>query len=77
MNVIENDRLRVAVTPAYGARVVSLLDKLSGREWMTTGPESPNTGEEVRYWGDEAVAWDECFGPGERRTWRVRMTAGA
>jgi len=58
---IENDRVRVGVSAAYGARVVSLFDKASGREWMTGGKESPNTGEDVRYWGDEAVGWDECF----------------
>ena len=58
---IENDRLRVGVSASFGARVVSLFDKASGREWMTQGGESPNTGEEVRYWGDEAVGWDECF----------------
>jgi galactose mutarotase-like enzyme len=58
---IENDALRVGVTPAYGARVVSLFHKASGREWMTEGGESPNTGEDVRYWGAEAVGWDECF----------------
>ena len=61
VTLIENDRLRVGVTPAYGARVVSLFDKASGREWMTEGSESANTGEDVRYWGEEAVAWDECF----------------
>lgn len=58
---IENERLRVVLTPGYGARVVSIFDKASGREWMTAGKESPNTGEDARYGGDEAVAWDECF----------------
>lgn len=58
---IENEDLRVGVNPAYGARVVSLLDKASGREWLTAGGESASTGEDVRYWGEEAVAWDECF----------------
>jgi galactose mutarotase-like enzyme len=61
MNIIENDALKISVNPAYGARVVSLFDKASGREWMTGGGESLNTGEDARYWGDEAVGWDECF----------------
>jgi galactose mutarotase-like enzyme len=58
---IENDRLRVGVSVDYGARVVSLLDKRGGREWMTSGGQSPDTGEEARYGSAEAVGWDECF----------------
>lgn len=61
VSYIENDRLRVGVATGYGARVVNLVDKASGREWMTAGGESPNTGNEARYSGDEAVGWDECF----------------
>ncbi len=58
---IENKALAVAVAPDYGARVVSLIDRASGREWMTQGGESANTGEDAVYLGDEAVGWDECF----------------
>lgn len=58
---IENDMLRVGVAAAYGARVVSLFDKVSQREWMTAGGESTNIGEEARYSVHEAVGWDECF----------------
>lgn len=58
---IENPNLRVGVTPDYGARVVSFIDKLSGREWIAQGSESANTGEDAVYLGDEAVGWDECF----------------
>jgi len=59
--VLENDRLRVAVTPDYGARVTSLVDKRTGREWIAQGPQSRNTGEDAEYAGNEAVGWDECF----------------
>ena len=58
---LENDQLKVGVSPAYGARVVHLVDKASGREWMTQGDESPNVSEDVRYLDKEAVGWDECF----------------
>jgi galactose mutarotase-like enzyme len=61
VHIIENECLRVGITPAYGARIVSLLDKSSGREWMTQGTESPNTGEDAVYSSPEAVGWDECF----------------
>jgi galactose mutarotase-like enzyme len=59
--VIENEDLRVGVMPDYGARVVSLLDKASGRDWILSGDPSPNTGEDAVYGADEAVGWDECF----------------
>lgn len=59
--ILENDRVRVAVTPDYGARVTSLFDKESGREWIAQGSPSRNTGEDAEYAGDEAVGWDECF----------------
>ena len=58
---LENQQLRVVVAPDYGARVVSLLDKSAGREWMTLGGFSSNTGEDAAYLAAEAVGWDECF----------------
>ncbi len=58
---MENELLRVGTAPHYGARVISLLDKKSGREWMTQGGESEQTGEDAVYSSKEAVAWDECF----------------
>jgi len=61
ITILENQHLRVGVTPRFGARVVSLLDKASGREWMTQGVESTNVGEAAVYQGPEAVGWDECF----------------
>ena len=59
--VIENEAMRIVLQPEYGARVVSLLDKASGRDWIFAGPQSRNTGEAAVYGGDEAVGWDECF----------------
>lgn len=58
---LENTELRVGVAPHYGARVTSLVDKASGRDWIASGGESRNTGEDAVYLGDEAVGWDECF----------------
>jgi galactose mutarotase-like enzyme len=58
---IENGDVRVRVAPHYGARVTSLLDKATGRDWMAPGGESPATGEEAVYLANEAVGWDECF----------------
>lgn len=61
VSFLENDHLLVAIAPDYGARVTSLFDKAGGREWITQGRQSPNTGEDAVYFGDEAVGWDECF----------------
>jgi galactose mutarotase-like enzyme len=58
---IENAELRVVVQPDFGARVVSLIDRRSGRDWMAKGEVSANTGEDARYGVGEAVGWDECF----------------
>lgn len=58
---IENDALRVDILPGYGARVSSLVDKASGRDWIFPGGQSSNTGEGAVYSRDEAVGWDECF----------------
>lgn len=58
---IENENIRVGVDPAYGARVTNLVNKATGRDWMTQGGQSTNTGEDTVYAGDEAVGWDECF----------------
>jgi len=59
--ILEDQHLRVGVTTQFGARVVSLFDKASGREWMTQGAESTNIEESAVYGGPEAVGWDECF----------------
>ncbi|MDP1730494.1 MAG: hypothetical protein Q8L54_04800 [Devosia sp.] len=58
---LENEAMRVGVNPAYGARVTSLVDKATGRDWIAPGGESPATGEDAVYLADEAVGWDECF----------------
>lgn len=55
------DRLNLVVVPDYGARVVSLTDRSTGRQWLVTGPKSANTGECAIYGAEEAVGWDECF----------------
>ncbi|MCX7301657.1 MAG: hypothetical protein NTX73_15035 [Rhodobacterales bacterium] len=58
---LENADLRVDVSPSYGGRVVHLIDRQTGRDWMVPGGESPQTGEDAVYGANEAVGWDECF----------------
>ncbi|HVY52490.1 MAG TPA: hypothetical protein VHA07_13135 [Devosia sp.] len=59
--LLEHGGIEVELDPAYGGRVVSLIDTRAGREWMTSGGRSENTGEDATYREDEAVGWDECF----------------
>ncbi|MBN8997888.1 MAG: hypothetical protein J0H54_00470 [Rhizobiales bacterium] len=59
--VIESDRMRVAVEPDFGARVVSLLDRSSARDWIFPGSRTDDVGEDAVYGADAAVGWDECF----------------
>jgi galactose mutarotase-like enzyme len=58
---IENESMRAGVVPDHGARVVHLIDKVTGRDWMAAGGTSSQVGEDAIYGRDEAVGWDECF----------------
>jgi hypothetical protein len=62
---LENDDLRLVVCPDLGARVLSLLPRRSGREWLVQGepPSEPSAwaGEDAVFGGREAFGWDECL----------------
>lgn len=73
---IGNARLNLTLSPDYGARVQTLTDKLTGREWLVTGPDSPQTAEDAVYGSAEAIGWDECFptvGVCEHPGWQGRL----
>ena len=63
--VLDNNRVRVIVVPALGARVISLTDRFSSREWLVAGdpPADPAAwaGREAVFDGDVAFGWDECL----------------
>ena len=63
--VLDNDRVRVVVVPALGARVISLTDRFASREWLVAGdpPADPTpwAGHEAVFDGDVAFGWDECL----------------
>jgi hypothetical protein len=61
---LENDAIRLVVCPDLGARVLSLRDRRSGREWLVQG-EPPSeasawAAEDAVFGGREAFGWDEC-----------------
>ncbi|HEY4200127.1 MAG TPA: hypothetical protein VGM83_06165 [Devosiaceae bacterium] len=59
--ILENEHIRLAVRPERGARVVSFIDKRTGREWLVQGEHISPTGEDARFGPDAAIGWDECF----------------
>ncbi len=62
--VLENDVVRVVAVPSLGARIVSLLDVRTGREWLVQGaPPGPAdwAAEGAVFGGREAFGWDECL----------------
>ena len=53
--------MSVAVDVAYGARITSLYDRLTGREWMMQGGRRGDVSDTAIYGGADAIGWDECF----------------
>ncbi|MEA2622130.1 MAG: hypothetical protein QOH61_1040 [Chloroflexota bacterium] len=59
--------MRLIVSGALGARVVSLQDRRTGREWLAQGPApSPADAaawadEDAAFGGAEAFGWDDCL----------------
>jgi galactose mutarotase-like enzyme len=62
--VLENDELRMVVVPETGARIVSLLDKTRGVEWLVS-PQESNPTRRLDYGADfnsqTPGGWDEMF----------------
>ncbi|MFH1474858.1 MAG: hypothetical protein ABIG85_03265, partial [Chloroflexota bacterium] len=67
---LDNDRLGLVICPALGARVLSLVDRWTGREWLVQGtpPEADLdgsaagwAGRDARFTGGVAFGWDELL----------------
>ena len=58
---LENEALRVSVVPDYGAKVIELTDKRTGRNWLVEGNPTDASGEDAVFGGLQAYGWDECF----------------
>jgi galactose mutarotase-like enzyme len=58
---LRTDRLALTVDPTYGARILTLADQASGRQWLLEGPRAIDASEEADYLGDASRGWDECF----------------
>lgn len=61
MTRLINEEMSVDIDVAYGARITSLRDRSTGREWMLQGGRGLDVSDTATYLGADAVGWDECF----------------
>lgn len=59
--ILQSDVLRLTLDAAFGARITSLTDLRSGRQWLVPGPCQGDAGDQADYGSAEARGWDECF----------------
>lgn len=58
---LENSHIKLCLTPCFGARVISLINKHTGRDWLVSGKVLGDSGKGAIYGGNQAKGWDECF----------------
>jgi galactose mutarotase-like enzyme len=64
---LQSEAVAVTVVPRVGGRIVSLLDRRTGREWLTQGvpPDLAELDawarEDARFDGRASFGWDECL----------------
>lgn len=56
-----NDRVAMELAPDFGARVISLIDRRTGRDWLVTGACVGEQDDAAVFGGPNACGWDECF----------------
>lgn len=58
---LENADVALAMAPHFGARIVSLTDKRTGRNWLVFGEHDGAQNNEAPFLGPQARGWDECY----------------
>ncbi len=58
---LSNDHVALSVAPDFGARITTLVDRRTGRDWLVAGALEGAAGDEAVFGGREACGWDECF----------------
>lgn len=58
---LSNDLVALRVAPQFGARVTSLIDQRTGRDWLVPGDKEGSGADSAAFLGAEARGWDECF----------------
>jgi len=75
-----SDRIHLTLEPGFGARITTLTDRRSGRQWLVEGPCQGDAGDHAGYGAAEARGWDECFptiGRGVEPVWGNLRDHGA
>jgi len=61
---LQNESLEISLVPALGAKVISLLNRKTGCEWMSSprgGPRLFRNGWADDFAASTLVGWDECL----------------
>jgi galactose mutarotase-like enzyme len=58
---LENEYVELTLAPQFGARVTSLIDKRTGRDWLVQGDLVGRQDNEAPFLGPQAYGWDECY----------------
>lgn len=59
--LLENEHIALTLAPHFGARVTSLMDKSTGRNWLVPGDLVGQPGNEAAFLSAQACGWDECY----------------
>src|SRR6478672_7148868 len=62
--VLQNDAMRVAVIPEIGGKIISLVSRRTGREWLWKNPQLPlrkPPADATDFGAFDAGGWDEVF----------------
>ena len=62
--VLQNESLEISLVPDLGAKVISLVNRWTGREWMscpTGGPKLFRNERADDFAASTLVGWDECL----------------
>jgi hypothetical protein len=58
---ISNERIALSIAPEFGARLTTLIDRGTDRNWLVDGALVGERSDEAVFGGDQARGWDECF----------------
>jgi len=70
---LQNERIAITLEPDFGARVTTLVDRRTGRNWLVPGELNGSQKDDAVFGGQEACGWDECFptvAPCASATWK-------
>ena len=75
--VLSSEAVQIVVLPEFGAKVVSLKDKVSDREWMYADSRRPlrHLPRGASFSESSLSGWDECFPSVAAGTYPITVTA--